>query len=208
MPEIGQYGRMAYAIGVGLFGVALAAGVVQAVRVTGRLPTIDLLGTGPKAYIDRLVAQKDYDAAIEQLDLKSRTEPPDPETYELLGKLLLRQVRPEEARASFQELVRLRPKYAEGFNGLGLASGAVRGFAGGRKVLREGRRARAGLHRGAEQPPESPRGIADLLTERSRINAFSEPERQARFERKPSLGARALNVFAFLFFSRRVYSYT
>jgi tetratricopeptide (TPR) repeat protein len=122
VPEIGRRNRLLYAIGVGLFSLALAAGIVESLRVSGRLPAIDLLENGPKAYINILVARKDYDAAIEQLEMQVRMVPDDAETQEMLGNLLLRQGHPEEARTHFQQLVRLRPGYAQGFIGLGLAS--------------------------------------------------------------------------------------
>ena len=119
MPDTGQSGRLLYAIGVGLFAVALAAGVVQSLRVDGRLPAIDLVLNGSGAYINHLLARKDADGAIEQLEMQSRLVPPDADTHELLGKLLGSQGRPEEARAHFQELVRLRPGDAEGHCFLG-----------------------------------------------------------------------------------------
>ena len=109
MPDPGQKGRLIYAIGVGLFGVALVAGVVQSLRVDKRLPAIDLLSNGSEAYINRLRAREDYDGVIEQLEMQARILPYDADTHERLGKLLGTQGRPEEARAHFQELVRLKP---------------------------------------------------------------------------------------------------
>jgi Flp pilus assembly protein TadD len=105
---------------VGLFAVALAAGVVQSLRVSGRLPAIDLLPNGSQAYIERLLAREDYDGAIEQLQMQARILPDDAGTHERLGKLLFRQGHPDEARPHFQELVRLKPKDAHAFIGLGL----------------------------------------------------------------------------------------
>ena len=43
----------------------------------------------------------------------------DADTRELFGKLLGKQGHPEEARAQFQELVRLKPGYAEAYGFLG-----------------------------------------------------------------------------------------
>jgi Flp pilus assembly protein TadD len=120
VPEIGQNGRLLCAVGVGLFGVALAAGVVESLRVDGRLPAIDLLLNGSRAYIDGLHTRKDDEGAIEQLQMQSRLVPPDAETHELLGKLLGSRGRPEEARAHFLELVRFRPGDAEAHCFLGL----------------------------------------------------------------------------------------
>jgi Flp pilus assembly protein TadD len=112
--DLGQSGRLLYAVGVGLFGVALVAGVIQSLRVEGRLPAVDLLMKGSGAYINLLITRKDDKGAIEQLQMQSRLVPPDAETHELLGKLLGDQGRPEEARIHFQELVRLRPEDAQG----------------------------------------------------------------------------------------------
>jgi Flp pilus assembly protein TadD len=114
MPEIGQTKRLIYAIGVGLFAVAMVAGIIQSMRVNGRLPAVDLLMNGSEANIKRLLAQEDYEGAIKELEMKSRIPPADPNTHERLGKLLFRQGRPLEARPHFQELLRLKPKYAEG----------------------------------------------------------------------------------------------
>jgi tetratricopeptide (TPR) repeat protein len=110
-----------YAVGVGLFGVTLVAGVVQSLRIDGRLPAIDLILTGSKAYIDGLHARKNDKGAIEQLQMQSRLVPPDAETHELLGKLLGDQGRPEEARIHFQALVQMRPGDARAHWFLGAA---------------------------------------------------------------------------------------
>ncbi len=120
MPDNGRVGRLLYAIGVGLFGVALVAGVIQSLRIDGRLPALDLVEKGSKAYINLLLARKDYDGAIAQLEIQSRLTPDDAETHELLGKLLGSQGRPEQARVHFQELVRLKPKDADGYCSLGI----------------------------------------------------------------------------------------
>ncbi len=110
MPEIGRNNRLVYAIGVGLFGVALAAGIIQSLRTNGRLPAIDLVMNGSNAYVNRLLARDDSDKAIEQLQMQARILPYDADTHEQLGKLLRSQGRPEEALAHFQVVVRLRPK--------------------------------------------------------------------------------------------------
>ena len=109
MPDTGQKGRLLYAIGVGIFGVALVAGVIQSLRSDGRMPAVDLLANGSSAHINLLLARKDYKGAIEQLELQARIVPYDADNREHLGKLLGSQGRPEEARVHFQELVRLRP---------------------------------------------------------------------------------------------------
>jgi Flp pilus assembly protein TadD len=117
--KIGQTGRLVYAIGVGLFGVAMAAGIVDSMRVNGRLPAIDLLTSGPKAYIQLLLARKDYEGAIRELEIQTRIPPPDADAHALLGKLLVSQGRPEQAQAQFQTLVKLRPEDADGYCFLG-----------------------------------------------------------------------------------------
>jgi Flp pilus assembly protein TadD len=164
--ELGSTNRLLYAIGVGLFGVALVAGVFESLRTERRLPGIDLLGKGSKAYINRLLAQKDYEGAIEQLEMQLRVMPPaDAETHELLGKLLLRQGHPEEARAHFQELVRFRPGDAEAFNGLGLASAqlgelaeAEKCFAKAVELAPNSVEARMNLNKAREELRGSPDG--------------------------------------------------
>ena len=119
MADIGRNSRLLCAVGVGLFGAALAAGIIQSMRVDGRLPAIDLLRNGSGAYLNRLLARNDYDAAIAELEMQARMGLVDADARELLGKLLGKQGRPEEARAQFQELVRLRPEYAEAYCFLG-----------------------------------------------------------------------------------------
>ncbi len=119
MADIGQKGRLAYAVGVGLFGVALAAGIVESLRVEGRLPAIDQVLNGPKASIDRLRARRDYDGAIDQLEMQARILPDDAGTHEELAKLLDKRGRPEEAQVHFHELVRLRPDDAQAYYFLG-----------------------------------------------------------------------------------------
>lgn len=110
-----QLGKIFYAIGASLFGLALIAGFVQSLRVDRRVPAVDLFGNGSKAYIDRLLAKQDYRRAMQQLELQSRLLPYDSTTHEELGILLGNQSRAKEARAHFEELVRLRPADAEGY---------------------------------------------------------------------------------------------
>jgi tetratricopeptide (TPR) repeat protein len=119
MADNGRNGRLLFAVGVGLFSVALVAGVIQSLRIDGRLPAIDLLANGSEAYIKLLLARKDYKGAIEQLEMQARIVPDDADTRELLGKLLGDQGHPEEARAHLEALVRLRPGDAEGYCLLG-----------------------------------------------------------------------------------------
>lgn len=110
-----QLGKVLYMIGACLFGVALIAGFIQSLRVDRRVPAVDLFGNGSKAYIDRLLAKQDYRRAMQQLELQSRLLPYDAATHEELGILLGNQSRAKEARAHFEELIRLRPGEAEGY---------------------------------------------------------------------------------------------
>lgn len=119
MTIVGRTGKLLYAIGVGVFAVALVAGVIQSLRVERRVPAIDLFVSGSKTYINELLDRKDFDGAIRQLKMQTRYLPFDAATREDLGILLGNQARPEQARAQFEELVRLRPDYAEGYNLLG-----------------------------------------------------------------------------------------
>lgn len=120
MPDVGRAGKFLFPLGVGLFGLALAAGMIQSLRAERRLPAIDLFVSGSRAYINGLLAQKNYDGAIEQMRMQLRMLPDDSATHEKLGFVLGRQGRHEEARTEFQKLVRLRPDYAEGYNDLGI----------------------------------------------------------------------------------------
>jgi len=113
--SLAEYGKILYAIGATLFGVALVAGFVQSLRVDRRVPAVDLFGNGSKAYVDRLLAKQDYRRAVQQLELQARLLPHDAATHEELGILLGNQSRAKEARAHFAELVRLRPDNAEGY---------------------------------------------------------------------------------------------
>jgi tetratricopeptide (TPR) repeat protein len=119
VPSLTRSSRLLFAVAVGLFFVVMVAGTVQSVRVERGLPGIDLLASGSNQNVRRLLDEKDYDGAIEQLQMQSRLLPSDAATFEYLGSLLGSQSRPEEARAQFQELLRLRPDYAEGYNLLG-----------------------------------------------------------------------------------------
>lgn len=121
VPGVRRIGRLLLAVEAGLFVLALAAGAIQSLRVERRLPAIDLFASGSNAYIDGLLAQKDYDGAIQQLQMQLRMLPDDSASHEKLGVLLDEHGQPEEARAEFQELVRLRPDYAEGHYHLGIS---------------------------------------------------------------------------------------
>lgn len=112
-------GRLVSALGTALFVLTLVAGVYQSLRTERRLPAVDLFGHGAQRYIDDLVAQKDLDGAIEQLEMRRRMLPQDADTYEQLGNLWAIKGRPEQARLKFEELVRLRPEYARGYELLG-----------------------------------------------------------------------------------------
>lgn len=115
----GRTGEFLCAIGVGLFGLALVAGAVQSLRVERRLPAVDLFESGSKTYINKLLAQENYEGAIEELYMQSLMLPFDTATREDLGNLLAKRKRPEEAQTQFIELLRLRPDYAEGYKSLG-----------------------------------------------------------------------------------------
>jgi protein involved in temperature-dependent protein secretion len=75
---------------------------------------IDLIVSGPEDHINDLVTREDYDRAIKQLTMQVRLQPDNSAAREHLGNLLGAQMRLEEAQVQFQELVRLRPDYAEG----------------------------------------------------------------------------------------------
>ena len=125
MTEKGQAGRLLYAVGVGLFGVALAAGVVESVRFNGRMPAIDLLMHGSDAYIHLLIHRKDFVQAIDQLEMQGRMVPPDAEARCLLGSVYMHTNEPELAADCFGEATRLDPRSFKAFAGLGLASGQL-----------------------------------------------------------------------------------
>lgn len=106
-------GRLVYAVSVGLFGVALAAGLVQSLRDNGRPPGIDLpMNVVTGGYVQQLITNKHYDQAIDELRTQVRMFPHDADSIELLGKLLGETGQHEKAQIAFQELVRLRPKDA------------------------------------------------------------------------------------------------
>lgn len=119
MLHAGRTGRLLYSIGVLAFGLTFVAGIVEAVRVERRMPMIDLIVSGPEDHIEALVVRKDYNRAIEQLQMQAKLQPSDPATHEHLGNLLGTQSRPKEARTQFLHLLRLRPDYAEGYEYLG-----------------------------------------------------------------------------------------
>ena len=121
MPSVGQTGRLLLAVGAGLFGVALLAGIIESMRVDRRLPAIDMIGNGSEAFIEHLVDRKDYDAAIKELEMQTRIPPPNAAAHERLGKLLLRTDRPQEAAHHFNEAIKLDPYFPTAYNGLGLA---------------------------------------------------------------------------------------
>ncbi len=116
---MGRTGKILYAIGASLFGLAFVAGGIESLRVERRLPEIDLIVSGPEYHIKQLVTRKDYAGAIKQLEMQTRLQASNAAAHEHLGNLLGTQDRLPEARAQFQELVRLRPDYAEGHNLLG-----------------------------------------------------------------------------------------
>jgi Flp pilus assembly protein TadD len=116
---VGRTGRSLCAIGMVVFGLTFVAGIVESLRVERRLPVIDLIVSGPEDHIQALVVRKNYNAAIEQLQMQARLQPSDPATFEHLGNLLGTQARPREARTQFLQLLRLRPDYAEGYDYLG-----------------------------------------------------------------------------------------
>lgn len=119
MGRVGRTGKLLFTCGAGLFVVAMLAGAAQSWRVERRLPVIDLFVSGPKAHIETLLARKDYDGAIKELQIQARLLPFDAATLEHLGSLLAIQGRQREARLQFQQLVRLRPDYAAGYAYLG-----------------------------------------------------------------------------------------
>lgn len=112
-------GRLVSALGTALFLLTLVAGVYQSLRTEQRLPAVDLFGYGGQRYIDSLVAHRDLDGAIEQLDMRRRLLPQDADTYEQLGNLWAIKGRLDLARTNFKDLVRLRPEYARGYELLG-----------------------------------------------------------------------------------------
>jgi hypothetical protein len=87
-PATGRAGRRLYVIGVLLFAAVLVAGIAQSLRIDRHLPSIDLFGSGSREYIDLLLAEKKYAAAIEQLRMQTRLLPLEADNYEELGKLL------------------------------------------------------------------------------------------------------------------------
>ena len=112
-------GRILIVISAGLFAALMIAGVMQSMKVEHRPPAVDLLATGARNSVERLVAAKDFDRAIEQLKLQTRIQPYDAGVHEDLGTLLASQARFEEARDQFRVLVKLRPDYSHGFLLLG-----------------------------------------------------------------------------------------
>lgn len=107
------------ALGVVFFLSTFVAGLVQSWRVERRLPVIDLIVSGPEHHVEKLVSQKDFNRAIEQLQIQVKLQPSDPATCEHLGNLLGLQGRTKEARVQFLKLVQMRPDYAEGHQNLG-----------------------------------------------------------------------------------------
>jgi Flp pilus assembly protein TadD len=118
--RVRRTGKVLFVLGAGLFSLALTVGAIQSLLIERRLPAIDLFNSGSQAYIDGLLAQKDYDGAIQQLRMQLRMLSGDFTTHEKLGILLDERGRTDEARSEFQELVRLRPDYAEGHFHLGI----------------------------------------------------------------------------------------
>lgn len=113
-------GRLLYAVGVGLFGVAVLAGGAQSMRRDGRLPSIGLLMQVPTgAYVRELIARKNYEEAARELQTQERMGPLDPDSRKLLGELLTGLGRPEDAQEQFKKYVQVRPKDAAGHCFLG-----------------------------------------------------------------------------------------
>lgn len=109
--------RVVFALGVGVFALALAAGVVQSLRVEHRLPAPGLLIYGAAEHVETLLAQGDYAGAVRQLRLYTAVAT-DRLPHDELGNILLR-LGPE-ARAGFEEALRSEPDYANGHYQLGL----------------------------------------------------------------------------------------
>lgn len=119
MPELARNSKVLLALTAAAIAAAMGVGIVQSLRVEDRLPMMDLLGAGPETYIDLLLARHDYDAAIEQLQMQTRLLPFVSTAFEQLGNVLSQQNRPEEARAAYEGLLRLRPDSAEAWYYLG-----------------------------------------------------------------------------------------
>ena len=56
--SVHRTGKILFVLGVGLFTLAVAVGVIQSLRVERRLPAIDLFVSGSKEYINRLLAHE------------------------------------------------------------------------------------------------------------------------------------------------------
>jgi tetratricopeptide (TPR) repeat protein len=111
--------RIVFVAGTAAFVLAFLVGAVAAYRSERRLPAPDLLVEGPALHVQRLLAAKDWDAAVRQLRAYEYVSN-DRLPHEQLGELLLR-LGPE-ARAGFAEALRAGgPGYAQGHYQLGVA---------------------------------------------------------------------------------------
>jgi tetratricopeptide (TPR) repeat protein len=115
---IGLY-RAAFALGLGVLVVGIAAGSYRSVVAERRLPPLVFQNM---TEIEGLLAERRYDEAIERLEMTLELVPGQRRlTHNVLGNALAAEGRQAEAIAQYRLSLALDPSFAEAHNNLGVA---------------------------------------------------------------------------------------